>query len=288
MYAIGQPMEANTTPTRAAYADDLYCPDCGYSLRGLTSDRCPECGLLLDFIESDRPLIPWELHDELGRIRAYWRTVFAVIGRPKRFCRAMYRAVSYRDAQAFRWITIAHACVAVVLVLATLYLLHPQALTEETPYAGWELICGNILHVFIVLAALTGIPSYFFHPAHLPIERQNRAVALSYYGTAPLALSLPIAPILIAILVVGRSEDTGVMQATALVPGVFATLTLALLTWWCWSALARYTLERISTRLLVTYVSPVLSAVVVWLIACGLPLIVGFIAVVLSSLQEPF
>ena len=31
---------------------EYHCPDCGYSLRGLTSDRCPECGLVLDFIDA--------------------------------------------------------------------------------------------------------------------------------------------------------------------------------------------------------------------------------------------
>ena len=30
--------------TASSSADDLYCPDCGYNLRGITSDRCPECG----------------------------------------------------------------------------------------------------------------------------------------------------------------------------------------------------------------------------------------------------
>jgi len=76
-------MEETGTTTQSPYADDLYCPECGYSLRGLTSDRCPECGLRLDFIESAVSLIPWERRRELGRIRAYWQTVLMVLTRTK-------------------------------------------------------------------------------------------------------------------------------------------------------------------------------------------------------------
>jgi hypothetical protein len=39
------PPEARVDPGRFPEADfPLYCPSCGYLLRGLTSDRCPECG----------------------------------------------------------------------------------------------------------------------------------------------------------------------------------------------------------------------------------------------------
>ncbi len=28
--------------------EDLYCPQCGYNLRGIPEDRCPECGFGYD------------------------------------------------------------------------------------------------------------------------------------------------------------------------------------------------------------------------------------------------
>ena len=29
-------------------AADLFCPNCGYNLRGIDSERCPECGVVID------------------------------------------------------------------------------------------------------------------------------------------------------------------------------------------------------------------------------------------------
>ena len=56
-------------------AHELFCIDCGYDLRQLTSDRCPECGWLIDRNVLTRTRLPWVYRKELGRWRAYWRTV---------------------------------------------------------------------------------------------------------------------------------------------------------------------------------------------------------------------
>lgn len=45
------------------------------------------------------------------------------------------------------------------------------------------------LAALAALAVITGVPSYFFHPQTLPVERQNRAIALSYYSAASLSVS---------------------------------------------------------------------------------------------------
>lgn len=179
----------NATP----YPDDLYCPECGYSLRGLTSARCPECGLSLEFIRSDAPLIPWERRRQLGRLRAYWQTVFQVLFRTKRFCRASCRPVSHPDAQRFRWVTILHVYLPALAVLPVAHWANPNMLrdaVEET--SGWfvTLVGAWVLPTLLVL---TGLPSYLFHPRRLTTAQQNRAVALSYYGTAPLGLLAPLA-----------------------------------------------------------------------------------------------
>ena len=84
------PNEVVGEPQGAAdpiWSTDLYCPDCGYSLRGLTADRCPECGLRLDFIDSASSAIAWVDGRQRGRFRGYVLTVFAVISRPKILCR---------------------------------------------------------------------------------------------------------------------------------------------------------------------------------------------------------
>jgi hypothetical protein len=40
--------------------------------------------------------------------------------------------------------------------------------------------CGYCLRGLLALAAESGVHTYFFHPRWLPVELQNRAVALSY------------------------------------------------------------------------------------------------------------
>ena len=176
---------------------DLYCPECGYNLRGLTSRRCPECGLALDFLESETPIIPWERRREIGRLRAYWQTVLMVMFRNKLFCRAAFRPVSYRDSQRFRWVCILHVLIPLLLMLPILKVFDAEVLADAVENFGvWFIV---VVHTCALLAllALTGLPSYFFHPKSLSVEQQNRAVALSYYGCA----ALTWAPLLVISLI---------------------------------------------------------------------------------------
>ena len=275
-------MQATTTTTSSPYDDDLLCPDCGYSLRGLTSERCPECGLDLDFIESDKPVIPWERRREIGRVRAYWQTVFQVMFHGKVFCRAMYRQVDYTSAQRFRWISILLTFVAAMLCQAVLHVIHPNLIHDAAAEMGWWFIglCwGTIL---LALAVFTGLPSYFFHPRSMPTARQNRSVALSFYGCTPLALG-PLGPLLAGVgAAIWRTGDHEYL--TWLIPSILALISMI----WCWitwSSLARRTLLRGERRLLMTWTLPVLWLVGSGLILVGIPAIAYFLAVVFYSLR---
>ena len=84
-------MDAATLPDETpSDADDLSCPLCEYSLRGLTEPRCPECGFAFTWAElraADRSRHPWLF--EHGRRRnvatfakTWWRD-----GLPWRFWR---------------------------------------------------------------------------------------------------------------------------------------------------------------------------------------------------------
>ena len=47
-------------------ADDLFCPECGYSLRGIDSvDRCPECGHGSERARLTASNIPWTYREEI-------------------------------------------------------------------------------------------------------------------------------------------------------------------------------------------------------------------------------
>src|SRR5438128_163233 len=58
---------------------DPFCPQCGYSLRGLNPRDsaaaevcCPECGFAVDLRTLQQSIIPWVHRREIGRWRAYW------------------------------------------------------------------------------------------------------------------------------------------------------------------------------------------------------------------------
>jgi hypothetical protein len=273
----------STAPTASAYADDLFCPECGYSLRGLTSDRCPECGLLLDFVESGVSVIPWERRREIGRMRAYWQTVFQVMFRNKLFCRAAYRSVSYRDAQLFRWVSVLCAYAALLLISGVIEALHSDLIPSAADEGGWWFIGLHWVCVLLALLAFTGLPSYFFHPRSQPIERQNRAVALSYYSCAPLGLG----PLVFLESVVGALVwGTGDREYLTWLIAALLALTLLIWCWVVWSLLARRALMGGGRRLLMTWILPLLWLVVGGLILVGLPAVAYFLAVVFYSLRS--
>jgi hypothetical protein len=185
---------------------ELFCPGCGYSLRGISSANCPECGLAIDRTEASVSRIPWEHRRRIGYIRAYWRTLRMPA---TSVARDVIRPVNYRDARLFQFITV----LLVGLPLGALGVLPlPSYLYKGlgsslqswpiTMPAGWTidlmlpLVAGVGLKftvpiaVLLFLLAMTGVPSYFFHPPHLSIVQQNRAIALSYYACTPLVFLL--------------------------------------------------------------------------------------------------
>ena len=193
-----------TFPVATESSDDaIYCPSCGYDLRGIDNSlKCPECGLPLDRARLHASAIPWTHRAEIGRVRAYVHTVELVIRKPTRAAGDVARPVSFADAQRFRRLTVLVAMIGPVLLFAFAVVLvildRPITMspTASTPVRiGWALELGLVPVIlgalYAFLLAASGVASYFFHPRTLPIERQNRAVALSCYACAPMALTLP-------------------------------------------------------------------------------------------------
>jgi hypothetical protein len=132
-------------------------------------------------------------------LRAYWRTVGVVMFRQRRFRNEIVRPVDYAAAQRFRWVTILHVAVPVLAALVVVYAGHvakPFSRTNEVAVVmlRWVWPVGVVYAAFLLfLLAATGMPSYFFHPKAVPVVQQNRAIALSYYASGPLALmALPL------------------------------------------------------------------------------------------------
>lgn len=191
-----QPSGEAPSPSLAGGTDDaaveIFCPHCGYNLRGLNLERCPECGKTFSPDELRQSQLPWTHRARIGRHKAFWRTVRMVTFRPSRFCREIARPADHRDAQKFRWLVIAHVLAALLILglgLLAIVLLDPQGMVKPGVLILVAIIAGYFL---LALPICTGIPSWFCAPKSLEAERQNRAIALSYYSAGPLAyLYLP-------------------------------------------------------------------------------------------------
>ncbi len=192
----------------AALPVGVVCPDCGYDLRGSTSARCPECGFGLDVLRTRVTLIPWSHRRELGWFKAYWKTVWLVLRHPKRLCLEMARPVSYADSQSFRWVTTLHAYVPIAVATAVWLQVHPLAAPGGREGRAW-LLAGLVTWLPLALVLLPGLASYFFQPRQHTVEQQNRAIALSYYAWAPLALSAIVLPMPIAVALLDKLLNHG-------------------------------------------------------------------------------
>ncbi len=189
-----------TQPSTTTDAD-LFCPQCTYNLRGIDSGRCPECGTAIDRAALAVSRIPWVHRREIGRVRAYLRTLWMATFHPKQIARDMACPVNYQDGRRFAYVTIT---LAVVLVAPAVFLLKEKLIVSETDGAGNPAIGANPLAliaalqdhwwggaldlVLISMLLLTAqrLVQIFFRPARLTVIQQNRAAALSQYGIAPL------------------------------------------------------------------------------------------------------
>lgn len=178
----------------------LLCPECGYDLRGLTSDRCPECGFELAPLRTQESQIPWNYRAKLGCFRAYWRTVWKVERRPQQFCLEIARPVNAADARRFAYVTMLHAWLACVAAATAVYVFSRVRGWGDASVNNW-LYGGGLVWSFVLLAILPTWVPLWLESVRLSPERQNRAYALSYYALAPLAwLPLAVPPLVAALL----------------------------------------------------------------------------------------
>lgn len=259
------------------------CPQCGYDLRGLTSARCPECGFDLAAVRSQESRIPWSYRRQLGWLRAYWKTVWLVLRRPREFCLEVARPVSYRDAQAFRWVTLVHAQAA-VLAASLAPTVADWVRTGRPAATLWLLIGGIQVWALLALAALPGLASYWFHPRHLPVGHQNRAIALSYYAWTPLALALltvPLGALWMVLCLVPYAAGLESLYWAGL-----GSMTLWVgTTYGCLWAFAKYTLHQAPAVRIGRMLALCLVSGLAVLLLALVPLSFFYLAVVFASLR---
>ena len=200
---------ATIQPTANTSDVVFYCPGCFYDLRGSAADACPECGAKLDREQLAKSSIPWVHRKGLG---AFVKTAWLATFKTQLFCLEVARPVSLRDARKFRQQVVAMLTIVVLLLIAGLLLMLEDTrdpmedLWRNRPILMAFLSILPVIPIGVFMLGFTGIHMYWFHPKALPIQQQNRAVAVSHYACAPLVGLVP------AIVGFGIGNLIGVMS----------------------------------------------------------------------------
>ena len=233
-----------TALSDAAITVDVFCPRCGYNLRGLTGGTCPECGDDVSAVRSSRSVIPWTYRKSKSEPRrtfrltpsaslAFFKTAWMVMFARRRLCLEISRDASLADARAFRrwvvglaWLPFLGA--GAILVLSCLAGTSKGPMwIHEFAVEVWP-VAVLVLGALLGLAAMTGLPSYWFHPKDTPVRFQNRAIALSYYACAPLGFVLVPVALLFAGAVLWEMGGPSIIAIGL----VIAVTLFVLFEWW--------------------------------------------------------
>jgi hypothetical protein len=293
--------------------ETLYCPSCSYDLRGIEGNqRCPECGLVIDREGLRRSRIPWVHRRQIGRVRAYLRTFWFATVQTKTLAGDVFRPLGYSDAKRFSLVTCVLAwiapAVAIVIglwqgedILAGAFGgFDPFRGTPGQPLTGildialpWAAGAAMLpvmpVCMFLFLLAVSGVPSYWFHPKRLPVVRQNRAVAVSYYASAPLALLLLAGACVLAMIPLSfRESNHSVEQIQILLGLTIASLVLMSIVAFYANTLRLYhqaTGASAGGTIGFAALLPLSWLAVGLLTLYGIPWVVGFLRLVIESLR---
>jgi hypothetical protein len=300
---------ANIAAGPPAADHDIFCPFCGYNLRGITSAKCPECGQDVDRSQLLVSRIPWEHRRQIGRIRAYLRTAMMALFSPGKLGEEVARPVSYRDAQKFRWVTVGIAWFILTSLLVTMdwdgatrdvgeamwyYFVYPSFVDWSNPpwladailpwtygVMAWVVVPSALL--FLGLA--TGILTPFLRRRALSEVQRNRAVAIGRYCCAPWPF---LAAGLLGLSIVGRNKvhsalgpELGVVSL--LLVGLLL-LAAALLMWLVPTATLKGATRCTGARLVAWVVlAPAMLALAAIYAFVLMPWVVGFVRLAIAS-----
>jgi hypothetical protein len=202
------------------FDDDLtmtLCPQCGFDLRGTESDRCGECGLEIDREGLRTSGIPWVYRRRIGRIRAYFKTVWLFLADRRGVQFEAAKPQDPADGRAFARVTGSLLAVALLVAFGASVLaaeglsflaIQPEDLLSAlglgspaydarvvdaaVPWsAGATLWPVPPLCLIGLALYVAGAQRFVFRARSAPPELQARTLALSWYTSAPLVLLVP-------------------------------------------------------------------------------------------------
>lgn len=270
---------------------ERVCPECGYDLRAIPSDRCPECGQAIDRTTLSVSRIPWTHRKQIGRARAYCRTNLLVIFRSKRLPEEIARPVSFADAQRFRHVTVLLAWLPLATWAAGLVLANWDDATADlrSPESrlAWEMEAASLVSLlfalWFALLLISGTASYFFHPRSLSIAHQDRAIALSYYSSAPLAWAWVPAALLGVLAWMSYQEwaQRGFGDKMATLVGCAAFGSVVAIVLLCWLRVVRL-MQRVTHCGVGRTIAMTLCLPFSWAICCAVALLIPLTLIYVS------
>jgi hypothetical protein len=214
---------------RAPIERDVFCPQCGYNLRGLTAGNCPECGNKFDeWVTS--PGLPWEKRELIGGVDAFVRTIMMVIFHTDQFCAQMWESMTLTpgDAKKFRRI-----CVAIALgtgVVGWIFLAARAARIGFSQVDCVSIVIGLLLWLELASSEVTR----FMRRQTMPEARLQRVIKLAEFTAAPLALAPIQIPLAMIALFVRRLN----MPISPFALPAYAVIAYAHAAVWLWTCLA--------------------------------------------------
>ena len=148
-----------------------------------------------DVGQTPPPVVPWQTRKEIGRFKAYWKTVFHVLARFGNLRQELAGSVDLRAAKQFRNSTFLNVLIAFIFIIALgLRIIWAEkdavmilSFSERSLWAILGAVLGVGVSSYLALLMYSGIVTWFFAPRRRDRCTQDRMIALSYYTCGPLA-----------------------------------------------------------------------------------------------------
>jgi hypothetical protein len=129
--------------------------------------------------------IPWVHREFIGGLEGYWRTIYLVLFKPKRFAEDGWRTthLSEGDARLFQWITLPQGLIPLLVIFGYFAF-------QKVQGARFALLmaCAALL-LWLWLRSIISTVVFLFRVQNLDVYRLERVTIMSRYTCAALALT---------------------------------------------------------------------------------------------------